>query len=476
MKGSKGGGMSGFMRLGSVMVMVTIALGLAGCSGSSSSSKMGSVNLSVSDPPTCSMPSGPYSHVFVTITDVQIHTSANAGPKDAGWVDLTPNLKNSPQQVDLLAQANTECFLAMLGSKIELQAGSYQQIRVFLSPDNNSITGNQCSGATGNPANCVVLAADNSLHALTLTSEAQSGLKIPSGQIAGGNFTIAAGETKDLDIDFSACASIVATGSGKFMLKPVLHAGEVGLSSAINGNVVDSLTGKAIVGGTTVVALEQKDPGGIDRVILSTLADANGNFALCPVPAGTYDLVINAVNGAGVFYAATVTTGVQASTAVGTIPLTPEPGSGASTGPASLTGMVQTGGTSGGVSEIVMLSALQTVSVNGTNVLVTIPLVEQSVATANVTTVSGASCQSGFDCVSFTLAVPGVNAFTGSFASAGTQYTQGTGAVTFNVDAQPVPLADGTPVCGQTEMQSNALSVTPGNSVAAGTLSFTGCS
>jgi hypothetical protein len=149
----------------------------------------------------------------------------------------------------------------------------------------------------------------------------QSGLKIPSGQIAGGHFTIAAGETKDLDIDFNACASIVATGSGKFMIKPVLHAGEVGLSSAINGTVIDNSTGKPLVGGTSVVALEQKDSGGVDRVVMSTLTDANGNFALCPVPTGSYDLVVASVNGGGTFYAPAVTTGVQASTAVGDIPV-----------------------------------------------------------------------------------------------------------------------------------------------------------
>jgi hypothetical protein len=353
---------------------------------------------------------------------------------------------------------------------------NYRQIRIFLSADNTSISGNQCSSAPGNPANCVVLAADNSIHALTLTSEAQSGLKIPSGQIAGGNFTISAGETKDLDRDFTACASIVATGSATFLLKPVLHAGEVGLSSAINGAVIDSSTGTPIVGGTTVVAVEHKDPNGVDRVILSTLADANGNFALCPVPAGSFDLVVAAVNGAGLFYAVTVTTGVQPSTAVGNIPVTPQPGSGASTGPASLVGIVQTSGSSGGVSESVTLSALQTVSINGSNVLITIPLVQQSVATANITTISCTSCQSGFDRVSFTLAVPGVNAFVGSFSSSGTHYTQGGGIATYNVDAQPVPLADGALVCGQAEMQSNALGVTPGNSFAAGTLSFTGCS
>jgi Domain of unknown function (DUF4382) len=285
-----------------IFTVVLMLVALIACGGGGNTpSQTGFVNTSTSDPPTCSAPSGPYSHVFVTVTDVKIHSSANAGSNDSGWIDLTPNLKNTPKQVDLLSQASTECFLAMLGSKTEIQAGSYQQIRVFLAPDNTTISGNQCSSAPGNPANCVVLAADSSVHALKLASEAQSGLKIPSGQIAGGKFTISPGETKDLDIDFNACASIVASANGQFILKPVLHAGEVGLSSAINGTVIDNSTSIPIVGGTTVVALEQKDSGGVDRVVMSTLADANGNFALCPVPAGAYDLVVAAVNGAGVF-------------------------------------------------------------------------------------------------------------------------------------------------------------------------------
>lgn len=142
--------MSRAVILVSFVALFATVLVLVGCSGTSSGSQTGFVNTSVSDPPTCSAPSGPYSHVFVTVTDVKIHTSGNAGPNDSGWIDLTPNLKN-PQQVDLLAQASTECFLAMMGSKTEIQAGSYQQIRVFLAPDNTLTSGNQCSSAPGQP-------------------------------------------------------------------------------------------------------------------------------------------------------------------------------------------------------------------------------------------------------------------------------------------------------------------------------------
>src|SRR5215468_10455018 len=248
---------------------------------------MATVDVSLSDPSTCTAPQGPYSHIYVTITDVKASTNANAGDNDSSFVDLTPDLKNNPQQVDLLGLANNQCFLATLGSKVQLQAGNYQQIRVILL-DNGSaskVTSNKC----GNGANCVVLGADGSVHTLQLSSEAQTGIKIPSGQLAGGQFSIAAGQTKDLNIDFDACASIVSQGNGQYRLQPVLHAGEIALTStSINGRVIDNVTGQAINGGATVIALEQKDSGGVDRVVMETVTDSNGSFVFCPVPAGSY--------------------------------------------------------------------------------------------------------------------------------------------------------------------------------------------
>src|SRR5579864_6234616 len=184
------------------------------------------INLTLSDPATCSAPQGPFSHIFVTIVDVRINASSSAGDQDPGWVDLTPNLAQSPQQVDLLGQANNQCFLAMLGSSIEIQPGSYQQIRVILADGSVTLKGNSC----GTMANCVMLTSNPAnAQPLLLSSQSKTGIKIPPGQIAGGQFMVAAGETKDLNIDFNACASIVAQGNGQFRLKPVLHAGEVSL-------------------------------------------------------------------------------------------------------------------------------------------------------------------------------------------------------------------------------------------------------
>src|SRR5207248_5934910 len=126
---------------------------------------------------------------------------------------------------------------------------------------------------------------------------------------------VTAGQTKDLNIDFDTCASIVTQGNGQYRLKPVLHAGEVSTTStSINGKLVDN-SGQAIAGGKAIVALEQKDSSGIDRVVMQTTPDSTGAFVFCPVPAGTYDMVAVAVSGANVAFATTVTTGVTPGSA-----------------------------------------------------------------------------------------------------------------------------------------------------------------
>jgi hypothetical protein len=309
------------------VISLVCAFVLSGCSsnGKSSTPNGGSfVNVRVSDPATCSGPKGAFSHIYVTITDVQINATASAGNNDSGWIDLTPSLSQSPQQVDLLGQASNQCFLATLGATTALQPGSYQQIRIVLASNATVIANNVC----GSSANCVMLSsAPNATQPLLLSSEAKTGIKIPSGQIAGGQFVIAAGETKDLDIDFDACESIVPEGNGQMRLKPVLHAGEIALTStSINGTVVDSVTNQPISGGTNVVALEQKDSSGVDRVIMETVTDGSGAFSFCPVAAGTYDVVVEAVSGTQVAYAATVITGVQPGDALGMVPVTAQTG------------------------------------------------------------------------------------------------------------------------------------------------------
>ncbi len=459
------------------LASVAAALLVAGCGSSGSSNQMATINTSVSDPATCGPPQGRFSHVFVTITDVEIHQSADAASGDAGWVDLTPSLKNNPKQVDLLAAASNQCFLATLGSATEIQPGTFQQIRVFLAANGTTVAGNQCGVAV----NCVMLTSDpsNTPHTLDLSSESQTGIKIPSGQIAGGQFKVAAGDTKDLNIDFNACASIVVQGNGQFRLKPVLHGGEAGLTSAsIQGMVVDGSTGAAIVGGNTVVALEQNDGTGVDRVIMETVTDTNGQFVFCPVPAGTYDVVISAINGAGTAFAATVITGVQSGNTMGHVPLT------AAGAPASITGQITTSTGSAGTAADLSLSALEPITVTSSTLLITTPLAQQSAATATLSTAPDASCPANTDCVSYTVSVPAMNPSVGAFSTSGNQTPAppASGAVDYTVDAVAfAPGSSSTLDCSPSDLQTSQtstsapLAVTAGNSLTAATLAFTGC-
>lgn len=456
-----------------LLAVVVLALLIACSSGGTAKGTVNpaTVTVTVSDPATCSSASaGSYSNVWVTITDVQIHTSATAPDNDPNWVDLTPNLKNTPQQVDLLAAATNQCFLATLGTTTSLQPGTYQQIRMILADNANNVTNNHC-GAAG--VNCVVLAPPSTQvpQTLQLSSESRTGIKIPSGQLAGGKFTVASGDTKDLNIDFNTCASIVMQSNGQFRLKPVLHAGEVSLTPAnnqfINGRLIDKATGQPIVGGIAIVALEQKDTNGVERVMMQTTPANNGAFNFCPVAAGTYEVVAMAVSRANVAYAATITTGVQPGNALGDVPMIAV--TGASTSPAILTGDVTTvNGSNNATAADIQVSALQDVTIAGTPVKFTIPAAAQS-ATIGLTT----------PCIStpcYTLTLPPVNPTVGAFLSTGTTYTAGAaGSPSYTIEGQAFVPQSGPPDCTQPIKTIGPITVVPGSNPPLTTMAFIGC-
>jgi hypothetical protein len=441
--------------------LLITALVLVSCSSSGSGSTSAGpaiVNTHLSDPATCEAPTGPFSHVYVTITDVEANVNSAAGASDSGWVDLTPNLKTSPKQIDLLGQANNQCFLATLGDNQQLQAGSYQQIRLMLADNSTSVSGNLCNGS----ANCVVLASDSSVHALQLSSEAKTGIKIPSGQIAGGAFTISAGQTKDLDIDFSTCESIVQEGNGQYRLKPVLHAGEVSTTStSINGKVLDGATGNAVNGAVTV-AVEQKDAGGVDRVFQSTLVAADGTFVFCPLPAGTYDVVIVGTRSDGVQYAPAIVTGVSVGSTVGSVSLSLPSVAAASTLTLSGTVTSQNSSNAGTVADV-SVSALE--SVNSTMYTIPLPPTQtQSAATLSVETAASSSsltCAAGTDCADYSMVVPSASVYIGAWSSGGVTLAASGTAGTYVVDGIAfVPGSGGTLNCNPSEVQSVTYSAT----------------
>lgn len=478
------------------IIFLACALWSVSCGGNTkvTGTLPGTIVVSLSDPPSCMPPNGSFTHVFITVRSVQAHIDPRADDNSSGWQELAPQLASQPMQIDLFSTPQTNCVLAQLGSA-SLPAGSYQQIRLLLVSNNPTggaaiPTSNACAG---NGFNCVVL-SDNSIHELQLSSQDNTGLKIPPGQIVGGPIEVAAGQSVDLNIDFNACASIVLEGNGTYRLKPTLTAGQVSANnSGISGQVTDSLT-KAPIAGNVLVAIEQTDNTGIDRILMQTMTDTNGNFRFCPLPTGTFDIVIDAVDVNNVPYNATVVLNVPNGTNLNAIPLIAETGA---TAPAVLKGFVTATKGAGAAAIDVTLAALQTVGTGGsTSRQIAVPLesIKAIAATPAVNSTeaisveSSTSCPAGTpansNCAQYTLVVPASNPNVGIFTSSGVSYTAPAGGdVLFTVNAKAfVPMSGGIADCTPPEQNTSKdesnqpLKATAATTTNVARIDFGGCS
>ena len=447
----------------------------------------GTINVSLSDPPSCAPPNGVFEHVYVSIRSVQANISSTAGDGDSGWQELVPQLNSQPMQIDLFAAGPNACLLTMLGSNTALPSGTYQQIRLLLVANDGGGGPVPSSNACGSQGyNCVIL-SDGSAHELLLSSQANTGLKIPPGQISGGPITVAPGQDVDLNIDFNACASIIKQGNGNYRLKPVLTAGQVSTNtSGISGQVVDSVTKAPIAGGTVLVALEQPGASGSDVIFRQVAADASGNFNFCPLPGNSvFDVVVVAINGAGVAYNATVAVGVPGGTDLGAIPLAPE--SGASSAPTTFNGFVTATTGSAPATIDAAVSALQSVSISGGSMrLVTIPAEGASAGNISVETNSGCPVSAPLhsNCAQYTLIEPASNPSVGFFSGGKISYAApAAGNVPYSINGLAfISMSGGEADCTMpsltTTMDSsmNPLKAVAGATVTPGELDFKGCS
>ena len=492
-----------------VTVVVLIIIGCGGNPPTMQSSSMGTINVSISDPPSCAAatssatavpaggtaaPGGSFMNVFVTIRSIQAHTSATADNTSSGWQELAPQLVSAPMQVDLLhLPANGQCLLEQLGST-SLPAGDYQQIRLILlanaapsgpAPSNAK---NACFNDLGGDVfNCVV-DSNKVTHTLNLSGEANTGLKIPPGQIMGGPIHVAAGQSVDLNIDFNTCASILKEGNGDFRLKPALTAGVVSTNlTGISGQIVDSVTSQPIAG--AIVTLQFADKSGTDRIVMQELTDLAGHFSFCPLAVGAvFDVVSDALTASGTAYNATVVLNVPGGTNLGTVFLVAETPAtaGASTGPGTIQGTITAiNGTTGATIDA-DVSALQSVTVSSTSHTLTVPLFANSTA-ADIKVTSSTSCPTGAPtgafCGSYTLVVPASNPTVGTFSAGKTTITApATGDVLYMVEADATNPTSNAAMCSPSSQTTSKdatampLKVTAGTTTNAAELDFTGCS
>jgi len=106
-------------------------------------------------------------------------------------------------------------------------------------------------------------------------------LTTPSGQTSGVKLNVhdklKAGIAYTLTLDFDAAQSIVLTGNGKYILKPVIRA----IANAASG---------ALTGMVTPIASNPKVYAIMGTDTVGTVADATGKFYFPGLAAGTYSV------------------------------------------------------------------------------------------------------------------------------------------------------------------------------------------
>jgi hypothetical protein len=269
------------------------ALLLAGAAACSS--KPGYLSVHLVDAP------GDYEQVNLHVVRVEVN-----GP--GGWTTLS----EPDQTYDLLTLRGG--VFATLAPTVSVPAGDYSQVRLVLGSGNT------------------VKLAGGAVEDLVVPSGLQSGLKIVC------NTHIGEGESRDVFIDLDAEHSVFLhdTGSGKYILRPVVHCVDQIATGSISGQL-GATTGEitAPLAGATVTA-QTLDSNGAPTVVRTVTTAADGKYTLSLLPLGaTYYVVTQPVVG-GAAYAAR---------ASGPLPLTPAATTG--TWSTTYTGIVDSGSVAG---------------------------------------------------------------------------------------------------------------------------------
>ncbi len=448
--------------LASVAVLAAIAC--ASCSPEPPSTPSaqappgGHVVVSISDPATCAAPDGPYAHIFITIAGVAAGPNPSVSEGAAGFVDLAPLLRERPVQVDLLGKTDERCRLAMLGHGIA-PAGDYRMLRVSLlgaAGDFSSIAGeNRCRGAAKPTANCVVT---RNGAVLPLDLPSGDSFDIGPGAIPGRQFTISPSGTTQVNISLDGCDSVVSRVEsekpGSYSFVPAARAGVLDRASTISGRVIDGATGEAIEG-RAIIALEQRGEGGIDRIVMAATPDDDGNFTLCPVPDGEYDLAVVAVSSERVAYVPALLLGVPAGVATGDIPLV-RSGT-VSAEPATVVGQVSLlAGKRRGFGQV-RVSALARAGSGARALTFTIPLPHSPAGTLMV---------AGPSAIPYSFTLPAASPRIGVFSASGTHFLPSAAPPAFTVEAQG---------CRSTKTTPSPVRVTPGGTASAPILTISTC-
>src|SRR5574338_49450 len=223
-----------------VLVITVLFISIISCQKESGSANNQAPRLKVY---LTDAPAG-YDGVLVDIKDVQINLTTDSS---SGWQSLHNVATGIYNLLDLTNGKDT-----LLADSDIPTGGTISQVRLILGSDN------------------FVVVNGDSIR-LTTPSAQQSGLKLNVHQRLDSGFLY------NMVLDFDAARSIVQTGNGKSILKPVIRANFQLTAGRIKGVVTpDSVA-------TSVLAIKGTDTSG-------TTTDSLGRYQIGGLSAGTYSL------------------------------------------------------------------------------------------------------------------------------------------------------------------------------------------
>lgn len=233
------------LKLKSLLLAAVVAFGFTSCSDDDENGGVegnAQLTLRMTDAP------GDYDQVWVDVQDVMIKTEAPVGEEEAEWESLA-NVEAG--RYDLLQLTGG---VSQLLADVEIPAGYLDQVRLILGPDN-------------------AVVVDGVEIPMATPSAQQSGLKLKVEQ------ELEPGESYEYLLDFDVDESVVTTGNGGYILKPVIRMMAMANTGSIVGEIHPTET-KSLVKAQNA------------SYTISAYTDEAGNFVLHGVPAGTYKVTV----------------------------------------------------------------------------------------------------------------------------------------------------------------------------------------
>ena len=203
---------------------------------------------------------GDYDEVNVEVLDVMIKGNSDSG--DEGWISIGDKTQVGEGKIYDLLKLTGGANIMLTDSSIP--SGKLGQIRLVLGDENTIVV-------------------DGESFSLTTPSAQQSGLKLEVNQ------TLVGGTTYEFLLDFDVDKSIVATGSSKYILKPVIRVSTLEASGVIKG-VLDPAVDYQVLASvqqgekifSAFVTLNDND----------VATNGDGAFQINGIPSGTYTLIL----------------------------------------------------------------------------------------------------------------------------------------------------------------------------------------